>query len=112
MKVLQKMYVCERIYTMNVLVYAGSLEGDAYSHLSKFLRDDENIAGNLNESIRVCWGGCWGVGWVGDMRGGGDDFLVNLRILWFGGDFYVLVWQWMVWLWLVVRSWALGWWTI
>ena len=54
MKVLQKMYVCERIYTMNVLVYAGSLEGDAYSHLSKFLRDDENIAGTLNESIRVC----------------------------------------------------------
>ena len=28
------------LYTMNLLLYAGHLESDAYRHVSRFLRDD------------------------------------------------------------------------
>ena len=32
--------IYKRLYTRNVLLYAGSLKGDAYSHLSRLLWDD------------------------------------------------------------------------
>ena len=49
--------------------------------------------GKVNEGMHVCESGSWSVGGVreNDMRGGGDDFLVSLRILWFGGSLYISV---------------------
>ena len=54
-----------------------------------------NMLGTVNEGICVCWNDCWGVGGAreSDMRGGENNFLVSLGILWFGGGLYVSVWQ-------------------
>ena len=73
-----------------------------------------DMVGKVNESMCFCRGGHWSIGGVSesDVRGGGDDFLVSLRILWFGGGLHVSVWQWMAWLWWVARSWILIWWTL
>ena len=46
-----------KIYTINMLLNAGSSEGDAYSHFSWLLLDDSHVGGR--EYIRCRWVSLW-----------------------------------------------------